>query len=84
MPPATSTGMVLSGAFLGTVLWPPVFGVAAEVLSYAAAFTIAAIMISMAMTAAAYSQRRSEGVLKTMLRSAGPLNQVLAASSCSR
>lgn len=57
LPPATSTGRVLSGAFLGSVLWPPLFGVAADEISYEAAFTIAGAMILLALTAIAISQR---------------------------
>lgn len=38
LPAATSTGATLAGGYLGTVVVPPLFGAAAERLSYTAAF----------------------------------------------
>jgi fucose permease len=38
MPAATSTGATLAGGYFGTVVIPPLFGAAAERLSYSAAF----------------------------------------------
>lgn len=57
LPAATATGMVLSGAYLGTVVWPPLFGIAADEISYDATFTIAAAMMLIALTAVVLSQR---------------------------
>lgn len=34
MPAATSTGTTLAGGYLGTVVVPPLFGAAAEQVSY--------------------------------------------------
>jgi predicted MFS family arabinose efflux permease len=51
MPAATSTGATLGGGYLGTVVIPPLFGAAAENLSYSAAFIGLTIVVVVALAA---------------------------------
>jgi fucose permease len=50
MPAATATGATMAGGFFGTVVIPPLFGAAAEHLSYTAAFAglASAVLIALA------------------------------------
>lgn len=52
-----STGAVLSGAYLGTVIGPPLMGVVADRTSYSLAFGIAAGLMTGAVAAVVTSQR---------------------------
>jgi MFS family permease len=44
-PPAASTGVVLSAAYVGTVLIPPAMGLIAEQASYGIVFALSAVLI---------------------------------------
>jgi dipeptide/tripeptide permease len=52
MPPATTTGAVAAGAYLGTMIVPPLIGSAADRWSYDAVFEIAALTMIAAIAAA--------------------------------
>ncbi len=54
---ATSTGAVLSGAYLGTVIGPPVMGIVADRTSYTLAFALEAALMAVAGMAVLASQR---------------------------
>jgi MFS family permease len=51
MPAATSTGATMAGGFFGTVVIPPLFGAAADHLSYPAAFAGLTTAVLIALTA---------------------------------
>lgn len=51
MPAATSTGATMAGGFFGTVVIPPLFGAAADHLSYTAAFSGLTAVVLIALVA---------------------------------
>ncbi len=57
MPAATSTGTTLAGGYLGTVVIPPLFGAAAERVSYTAAFAGLTAVVLVALAALHLSRR---------------------------
>lgn len=57
MPAATSTGTTLAGGYLGTVVIPPLFGAAAEQVSYTAAFAGLTAVVLVALGALHLSRR---------------------------
>ncbi len=56
LPAASSTGRVLAGAYLGTVILPPLAGWVAEVSGYERVFGLAAILAGVAFAAVAASR----------------------------
>jgi fucose permease len=57
MPAATSTGATMAGGFFGTVVIPPLFGAAADHLSYTAAFSGLTAVVLIALAALHVSRR---------------------------
>jgi fucose permease len=57
MPAATSTGATMAGGFFGTVVIPPLFGAAADHLSYTAAFLGLTTAVLVALAALHLSRR---------------------------
>jgi MFS family permease len=62
MPAATSTGATMAGGFFGTVVIPPLFGAAADHLSYTAAFSGLAAVVLIALAALHLSHRLARAV----------------------
>jgi hypothetical protein len=57
IPPATATAFVLSGAFLGTIIGPPVMAVTAERAGYSTAWAVGAIALGTATLLVLVSRR---------------------------
>jgi dipeptide/tripeptide permease len=59
MPAATSTGSVASGAYLGTMLAPPLVGLGVEHMSYGFVFGAAGALMTLALVGVTTSYRLS-------------------------